>query len=843
MRNTAFETAIASLPANRQAVMRIIAIYAPTIASTTTPPLGFATLKQYFESLGHPVEAILFALRTKSASLLSDLIKSDVVLKKLATDADARSEIATFIKNNAALVIDTFLQACQHKQVAAWEFLLSFRPPRFNRVVFDSLDEMLGEGDRGDIFFVAHDFLTAKAMPSFGYVKTIKCDNSIDDDNEAKKYDLKNGMCMGIGRMATQAFLCRDIGTFLARLLKLKQIDFSKSDWASVLDKPTKAHMLAFFDGVLLFQRVDLFHDLLGPLHEQTTSLTAKARSEILSLMSPLALKNPIEMIAAFSGAYTKTELGHYFKALENLRKALTFPLSLTFHGSRHGITLGYVPGQQAWYLVDANQLPCFLISSEADFIEKVAGGINKFRRDDPFLIAGVECYVTSENKRQAQDLIEQHLVRDPQWVLMHRVTTDKATTCNSYKESWLFLAVAHSGNDKLVSELLCMGANPYASTDYDASILGFQVGYCGTLNYIPLLLTGAKSVADSAEKTLQLSRALYLAIDFKYEKVADFLLEKGADVNHALTVGGRTTVGIALIRKQPEMVLLLLQRGARLTPLEWRLMILRGYEDSVLEALRKGIVDPSQDFGEDETPLSIARMGNQGLGFSNIYLNLLQHSKTVDAKESALGLLWAASDGHLACARELCEQKGVLIGDVVDTHGNTPLMLAIHFGRHVLVQYLVDQGADIFKVGANKISAMMISCGQGNASADIQHNIDVILLRRATTIFLEHVRALLSEDSKSNHNITIFPTDQKSLREEYGCKVLTILADKKTSELEKCHEISRLLCSHYNDGPNAGKAVLKSLAEKGLSDQAILSVYGKCEKNVKLESFSVLKP
>jgi ankyrin repeat protein len=206
----------------------------------------------------------------------------------------------------------------------------------------------------------------------------------------------------------------------------------------------------------------------------------------------------------------------------------------------------------------------------------------------------------------------------------------------------------AHSGDAELSKALIAAGANVDARNEFGAFALS-EATIIGAAPVIRVLLEGG---ANANATNREGETPLMIVARTGNVEAAGLLLNAGADVNAIERWGGQSALMWAVAQRQPDMVRLLIAKGANLNA--------RG---AVRQWDRKVIQEPR--------PKDM----NQG-GFTP--------------------LLYAAREGCIECARTLV-QGGAAV-DLPDPHRVTPLILALLNLHFDLAAYLIEAGADVDK-------------------------------------------------------------------------------------------------------------------------------------------------
>ena len=143
-----------------------------------------------------------------------------------------------------------------------------------------------------------------------------------------------DGQCFGLSHMALQAFLADDMKSFTNRLQTIFDIpiDDYKDDFSLLRQKQQQfiregktaesnaindniVNILAFFDGIVLFQDPNSYRDLFSDENKTTRHNALKSSSLVLPLILNTKEKTPVR-IQRFAGAYNKEELELDFSQL-----------------------------------------------------------------------------------------------------------------------------------------------------------------------------------------------------------------------------------------------------------------------------------------------------------------------------------------------------------------------------------------------------------------------------------------------------------------------------------------------------------------------------------------------
>jgi ankyrin repeat protein len=208
-----------------------------------------------------------------------------------------------------------------------------------------------------------------------------------------------------------------------------------------------------------------------------------------------------------------------------------------------------------------------------------------------------------------------------------------------------LMLAAYHDDAD-LVKRLIAAGADATAQNDYGASALS-ESALLGSAPVIGALL---KAGVDSNARSAEGETALMLTARTGHVDAARLLLEAGADVNATEEWGGQSALMWAAAQSQPEMVKLLIARGATVDA--------------------RGV---TRDWPRKITAEPRVKDMNKG-GFTP--------------------LLYAAREGCIECAKQLLAAGAD--PNLGDPENVTPLMLALENLHFDFASFMVSAGADV---------------------------------------------------------------------------------------------------------------------------------------------------
>lgn len=225
----------------------------------------------------------------------------------------------------------------------------------------------------------------------------------------------------------------------------------------------------------------------------------------------------------------------------------------------------------------------------------------------------------------------------------------------------------------------------------------------------------------------------LMTALAKKKPKIADMLLQHGADVNKK-TVNGSTALMIATGNEDPEMVRTLLKKGADpnvaiTTAFEFEGETVQAGSTALMAALAKKQSENARiliENGADvnaKTENGVAALTIAAVAGDHLSVKALLDkgadpkakttkdfvSKGMPVFEGGDAMLAAGDGGNAECLRLLIEAGGDV--NSANTVGATPLMAAATKGHLEAVKFLVEHGADVngkttkkFMIGKNPV-------------------------------------------------------------------------------------------------------------------------------------------
>jgi ankyrin repeat protein len=206
----------------------------------------------------------------------------------------------------------------------------------------------------------------------------------------------------------------------------------------------------------------------------------------------------------------------------------------------------------------------------------------------------------------------------------------------------------AHNEDPDLAARLIAAGANVGLANDYGATAMS-EAAATGNAAIIGQLL---KAGADVESANREGQTALMAVARTGKVEAAKLLLDKGAKVNAVEQWGQQSALMWAAAQSQPEMIALLISRGADVNA-------------------RGAVRDWQRRITAEPRPKDMYRGG-------------------------FTPLLYAAREGCIECAKLLV--KGGAKINIADPDGVTPLVMALLSFHFEFAQYLIASGADVDK-------------------------------------------------------------------------------------------------------------------------------------------------
>ncbi|XP_063991503.1 ankyrin repeat domain-containing protein 17 isoform X4 [Diachasmimorpha longicaudata] len=256
------------------------------------------------------------------------------------------------------------------------------------------------------------------------------------------------------------------------------------------------------------------------------------------------------------------------------------------------------------------------------------------------------------------------------------------------------------------------------AVVQYPSGSASTSPTYTPSIPTTPAPMTQFSVMDVDSETDSNHDTALTLACAGGHEELVEFLLSRGADIEHR-DKKGFTPLILAATAGHQKVVEILLNHGADIeaqsertkdTPLS---LACSGGRFEVVELLLTRGANKEHRNVSDYTPLSLAASG----GYVNIIKLLLSHGAEINSRTgSKLGispLMLAAMNGHTAAVKLLLDM-GSDINAQIETNRNTALTLACFQGRHEVVSLLLDRKANVEHRAKTGLTPLMEAASGG---------------------------------------------------------------------------------------------------------------------------------
>lgn len=332
------------------------------------------------------------------------------------------------------------------------------------------------------------------------------------------------GHCYGFSSMAVNAFLNGNIAQYQKRVTIISQlaneqiteIRQGRMDQVFTIDEENISayEILAFFDGVTLYQRPDDYKQVFN----QNNSISQRQ-----NLAAPLVRpaesdsENKAAVLAETKWAIFDEEDFSFF--IHFIQKNISTPFSIEVAANNHSISIHYDPNQ-GWLLIDPNNLPG--INYNKGNSQKL--GLDIFNAFDVgeeniYLATHFSFYTTNSNHqtftRQFDDL-----EKKAKWQCIYEITADKATNLNGRNSNSPLHSAAKYDQYNLIGKLINAGADINSNNKKKSTPL-LMAAMCGNIRSVMELV---KHGADVNAKDEDGFTPISMAKALRYADIASFL-------------------------------------------------------------------------------------------------------------------------------------------------------------------------------------------------------------------------------------------------------------------------------------------------------------------------------
>ena len=248
------------------------------------------------------------------------------------------------------------------------------------------------------------------------------------------------------------------------------------------------------------------------------------------------------------------------------------------------------------------------------------------------------------------------------------------------------------------------------------------------------------------------------------HPEVAKYLIEKGADVNHADKNGATALLGAAQ-EGHPEVAKYLIEKGADVNHAD------KDGDTALKFAAKEGHLEIAKYLIEKGADVNhIGKNGTTALtsvaqeGHLEIAKYLIEKGADVNhiGKDGVTAFMVATYKGHPEVAKYLIE-KGADVNHATN-HGTTALIFAVQEGHLEVAKYLIEKGVDVNYARKDGVTALMVATYKGHPEvakyliekgADVNHannNGTTALMSAAHNGHLEIAKYLIEKGADVNH-------------------------------------------------------------------------------------------
>ena len=490
------------------------------------------------------------------------------------------------------------------------------------------------------------------------------------------------GICAGLAGMGGQAILAGDFKTFEERFERIgRLIQKYKEQGGDLQEKiqKDKVHLekdhdlMAFLDGIELYHQMHLYSNLSMGKMPTANAFVAKNLKKInaMGLSSKIQSEGGIISLGKITGFYTPNELIKYFELLKPLfMKEKTLVLSLDCID--HRIEIGYDKKEDSWILVDALDLTKRKLKKNEDIANAVYESLLDPNQTSKYRAIVTHIQATRKDSKALKKEIE-ILQSTKEFYAIHSLSPEKLDLINREETSFL---------DVFLTE---------------PNLADFEFLTLQKINLNTKTSLG-QTIIESATDNNNL-------------EAVRLLLDKGADPNIANKKGYRP-LDIAIKAENLQIAELLLEKGARPKRGELQIMlclaIQKDNQDLAKLLIKYGAqVNASIDRGMN-TPLRFAVTS----GKTEMVKFLIAQGAFLHPYGEDKDLLFLSLEKYPEIFQMLI--KNTTDVNVQDKEGNTLLAKATSLNEPLLVELLLQHGADGYKTNKEGSTPLHIAAQKG---------------------------------------------------------------------------------------------------------------------------------
>lgn len=371
---------------------------------------------------------------------------------------------------------------------------------------------------------------------------------------ETLGYPIKGkGLCFGITSMARQAILAGELKTFDARIEKIgelcdafKYLYTTLPERVNALEQEEQLDLIAFFDGVMLYHKLELPSEVLSNQFDQTGR-------EAAQFVTPIELEDNLPTIVksdCFVFNRREYSLRNWLDSLKNHLNAGAFVIEMS--SMNHHILISY--DQNRWIWIDPNFLPSTRLYDSRELEREINSVFDPSWKMTGNIIFDATLS-TKESDRQA--ILDQ--LAGTNWERMQQESIEYARNTDQFGSNLLHFATMFS-KVSLAKDLIHSGdldlIDQKTKDGFSALFIAAQRGNFEILSAL------IEHGADPNIQTNQGCTALHIAAQNGHLEIVEYLIEHGASVDLAMN-DGRTPQQIAENNAHPEIADLIEQKAA----------------------------------------------------------------------------------------------------------------------------------------------------------------------------------------------------------------------------------------------------------------------------------------